>query len=203
MVGPTGRVTAYDRDPARLALLQASIERAGAGKIARAQLGDFLALDPAAPPARDADAVLLDPSCSGSGTAAAAVDAALEAVLAVGGKGDDNHQPTNRVARLAAFQLAALRHALSFPRVRRVAYSTCSVHVAENEAVVAAALDGDASAPPARSAGWRLATPLPAWPTRGVRGGPLADADADAVVRAGAGDETDGFFVAVFERVES
>lgn len=201
MVGPTGRVTAYERDPSRLAMLQASVARAvGAGGIIDAQLGDFLTVDPSSPPASDAHAVLLDPSCSGSGTAAAAVDAALQAVRAVGGGAGGRDDAATRVARLAAFQLAALRHALTFPAARRVAYSTCSVHVAENEAVVAAALEGGGDAPPARVAGWRLATALPAWLTRGERGGALCDADADAVIRAGAGDGTDGFFVAVFER---
>ena len=209
MVGPTGRVIAYDRDPARLALLTAAVARAGAGRIVDARCADFLSIDPAAAlPA--VDAVLLDPSCSGSGTAAAGVDAALAAVLAVGrGEGDGGGAAARadaRVARLASFQLAALRHALSFPGARRVAYSTCSVHAAENEAVVAAALDGGgdgdaAAAPPARAAGWRLATALPAWPTRGRPGAGLSDEEAGRVLRADpAADMTDGFFTAVFER---
>lgn len=46
-----------------------------------------------------------------------------------------------RLTQLAAFQLAALRHALTaFPRLRRLTYSTCSVHGVENEAVVRQAL---------------------------------------------------------------
>jgi putative methyltransferase len=155
---------------------------------------DFLSVDPAAthPTVR---AVLLDPSCSGSGTATADVDAALARILtALGGappapRGD-------RVARLAAFQLTALRHALSFPGAVRVAYSTCSVHEEENESVVAAAL----ASPEAAAGGWRLATALPAWPTRGVTGALDADGAAAVVRAAPETDETDGFFVAVFER---
>lgn len=45
-----------------------------------------------------------------------------------------------RIEKLADFQEAALRQALRFPAVRRVVYSTCSVHARENEAVVAAVL---------------------------------------------------------------
>ena len=45
-----------------------------------------------------------------------------------------------RVEKLAEFQEAALRHALAFPALRRLVYSTCSVHQRENEAVVAAVL---------------------------------------------------------------
>jgi putative methyltransferase len=176
-----------------------------------ARCADFLSVAPSADPAlAAATSILLDPSCSGSGTAVAGVDAELAAILAVGGGDDDAgrpseeaaRQPSDRVARLASFQLAALRHALSsFPAVRRVAYSTCSVHAAENEAVVAAALDGGGGAPPARDAGWRLAHALPAWPRRGIAGAGLSEAEAGRVVRADpATDETDGFFVAVLER---
>lgn len=55
-----------------------------------------------------------------------------------------------RVAQLARFQSAALAHALRFPGLARLVYSTCSVHVAENEAVVLRAL------PAARAAGFEL-----------------------------------------------
>lgn len=51
-----------------------------------------------------------------------------------------------RLAQLASFQRAAVLHAMKFPRVRRVVYSTCSIHQAENEDVVAAIL---ADQPPA------------------------------------------------------
>jgi 16S rRNA C967 or C1407 C5-methylase (RsmB/RsmF family) len=35
---------------------------------------------------------------------------------------------TERLAALREFQVAAVKHALSFPSVCAVAYSTCSVH---------------------------------------------------------------------------
>ena len=55
-----------------------------------------------------------------------------------------------RVGKLTDFQEAALRHALHFPALRRLVYSTCSVHERENEAVVAAVL------PEAKELGFRL-----------------------------------------------
>lgn len=46
-----------------------------------------------------------------------------------------------RVRKLAAFQSKVLHHALSFPNVRKVIYSTCSSRVEENEGVVQKALE--------------------------------------------------------------
>ena len=58
----------------------------------------------------------------------------IKAVIKEGGA-------TQRLRALSQFQFKALVKALiDFPRVNRVVYSTCSVHVEENEMVVAAAL---------------------------------------------------------------
>lgn len=46
-----------------------------------------------------------------------------------------------RIEGLARFQEAALRHALRFPALQRLVYSTCSLHARENEDVVAAVAD--------------------------------------------------------------
>ena len=45
-----------------------------------------------------------------------------------------------RLRALAAFQQRALSHALTFPALRRLVYSTCSLYQEENEDVVQAAL---------------------------------------------------------------
>ena len=103
-----------------------------------------------------------------------------------------------RVARLAEFQSKALRAALTrFPRAERVSYSTCSLRVEEDEAVVAGALaDVDI-----RKGGWRLAPALPAWPRRGRPHAGLDRAQSDCLARAEpAADATGAFFVALFER---
>lgn len=58
---------AYDKDPRRLARLRANASRTGATCI-EARLGDFLAADPRDGAFAGVRGVLLDPSCSGSGT---------------------------------------------------------------------------------------------------------------------------------------
>jgi len=83
-----------------------------------------------------------------------------------------------RVEALASFQEAALRHALRFPAALRVAYSTCSLHEREDEAVVAAVLQE------AGELGFGLVAALPAWPRRGVEGALPAE-EAAKVVRTG------------------
>jgi 25S rRNA (cytosine2278-C5)-methyltransferase len=171
-----------------------------------------LKTDPNSADLRNIQGILLDPSCSGSGTAATRMDlllplsrtkskqsaseqstSELEVAFTSG-----NHEfpgrtsdASSRVAALAAFQTKALLHALSFPCALRVVYSTCSVYREENEDVVAKVL------PDAEKRGFRLACALPGWKRRGLREFPWAD----AVVRVHPElDCADGFFVAVFER---
>lgn len=96
-----------------------------------------------------------------------------------------------QVEELASFQEAALRHTLAFPNVKRVVYSTCSIHERENEQVVMNIL------PLANERGFSLVDPFPSWKRRGHG---LFD-QAHKLIRTDAlEDETDGFFVAVFER---
>jgi len=65
LLGTRGKVHAFDRDARRLAILEKRVAAAGAADAVAAILGDFLAVDAASFPA--ARAVLVDPSCSGSG----------------------------------------------------------------------------------------------------------------------------------------
>jgi putative methyltransferase len=75
-------------------------------------------------------------------------------------------------------------------------YSTCSVWGQENEGVVAHALGKEAVA-----RGWTLIRALPDWPTRGNKWPGLTDQEASYLLRAAPStDQTQGFFVALFER---
>ena len=214
MVGDGGRVRAFDADGKRLKRLARNVATAGAGAIVDARRADFLEVNPADPEYAGVRAVLLDPSCSGSGTAgtrgdyliAAARGETVEGTVEGGADGgadgvrkDDSARghhlrPDKRVDGLAQFQLRALLHAFEFPAAERLSYSTCSVHEAENEAVVRAAL------PRAAELGWRLCRAMPEWPRRGLEG---AVEDAECLIRADQfEDDMEGFFVAVFARDE-
>ncbi|KAK9907331.1 hypothetical protein WJX75_001613 [Coccomyxa subellipsoidea] len=109
------------------------------------------------------------------------------------GRGDSGKRSeVDRVERLARFQEAAVRHALTLPALQRLVYSTCSVHERENEAVVAAVL------PYTRELGFELVDPFPRWHRRGLAG---SVEGAEKLVRTHAvEDGTDGFFLAVFQR---
>ncbi|KAK6387075.1 hypothetical protein LTS17_000341 [Exophiala oligosperma] len=63
---------------------------------------------------------------------------------------NDGSVDQSRLQKLSALQTRIVQHALSFPAAVRVTYSTCSVHVEENEAVVSRILDSDV----ARTRGW-------------------------------------------------
>lgn len=217
LVGEGGRIFAFDADGKRLKRLARNVATAGAGDVVSVRRADFLEVDPRGPEYAGVRAVLLDPSCSGSGTAgtrgdyliAAARGETVDGTVGTGGAegGADGarkfdppaphgHHPRldKRVDALAQFQLRALLHAFEFPAAERLSYSTCSVHEAENEAVVRAAL------PRAAELGWRLCRAMPGWPRRGLEG---AVEGAECLIRADQfEDDMEGFFVAVFVRDE-
>ncbi|XP_037492910.1 28S rRNA (cytosine-C(5))-methyltransferase isoform X4 [Jatropha curcas] len=126
-------------------------------------------------------AILLDPSCSGSGTAAQRLDHLLPSHAA-------DVPEAERLNKLAAFQKKALAHALSFPAVERVVYSTCSIYQTENEDVVMSV------SPLAASHGFVLVTPFPQWHRRGI---PVFEGSAH-LLRTDPVEDKEGFFIALF-----
>uniref|UniRef100_A0A7S1X3C8 SAM-dependent MTase RsmB/NOP-type domain-containing protein n=1 Tax=Tetraselmis chuii TaxID=63592 RepID=A0A7S1X3C8_9CHLO len=193
-----GKVMAFDRDKVRLKRLVGNAKTAGAEGVIEAEVRDFMALDPTDERFAEVRGVILDPSCSGSGLVLSRGDHLLPSA---GGGGDEEESEeggagssaaNDRVRALAEFQKSALQHALQFPKLERIVYSTCSVHTEENEEVVAAVL------PDATSRGFRLVDPFPDWKRRGLAG---SVEGAEKLVRIDPyEDGTDGFFVAVFQR---
>jgi 25S rRNA (cytosine2278-C5)-methyltransferase len=52
------------------------------------------------------------------------------------GRSDVEIKSEEQMKNLAAFQTKALFHAISFPNVQRIVYSTCSINCLENECVI-------------------------------------------------------------------
>lgn len=55
--------------------------------------------------------------------------------------GGSEEQDPERLKALAAFQLRCLNHALKFPKLQNLVYSTCSIHTQENEEVMSVCLE--------------------------------------------------------------
>ena len=113
----------------------------------------------------------------------------------------------SRLEKLASLQSRIVEHAFRFPAARMITYSTCSIHMDENEAVAARVLGSNIG----QQRGWRLLTreeqvaTLKEWKYRGVASpseSPLAEAQLDACIRCypANGEGTMGFFVCCFIR---
>ncbi|CAG0915298.1 unnamed protein product [Notodromas monacha] len=116
-----GKLTAIEMDSNRCDVLR-DYASEGGGKIINVLNMDFLELNPDR--FVDVEFILVDPSCSGSGIVRREDKLLGEAVC------------PKRLAKLSGFQVKILCHALSFPNVIRVVYSTCSIMSEENENVV-------------------------------------------------------------------
>jgi putative methyltransferase len=183
--GP-GTITAFERSENRFHTLSRRINLQGASNFCTPIMRDFMTVN------TDEDFpetthILIDPSCSGSG---------LVAAYSLGETpklGEAEHEMVEEsVASLAQEQLALILHAMTLPRVRVIAYSTCSVHRAENEDVVIAAL--------AVRNDWCLVQAVPQWPHRGLDLPEFLDIKTKVCRANFDKDGTNGFFVARFER---
>lgn len=149
-----GQINAFERDIKRAGILKHMVERAGASSVT-VNVGDFTQSNPADFP--EVTGMVVDPSCSGSGIFGRAYDE------------DDKEESYSeeRLLKLSAFQATIVKHAMSFPAVRKVVYSTCSIHAQENERVVIDLLNDDK----VKERGWKVANRsrvIPMWPRRGL-----------------------------------
>jgi len=184
ILGEGGTVFAFERSQNRLATLRSRVKAIGADGIVTCVGRDVLQADLS--PYEEATHALVDPSCSGSGLVALAESNA--SMTSEHDAAGDNPE----VAALAADQIAILCRVMTLPKMRAVAYSTCSVHREENEDVVAAVLEYNPE--------WRVVPAVPSWPHRGL---PIAEyaSFSEMLVRATYDDDsTNGFFVMKFEK---
>ncbi|XP_073146702.1 25S rRNA (cytosine-C(5))-methyltransferase NSUN5 isoform X1 [Henckelia pumila] len=179
-----GKIIACERDEKRVKRLKDNVILSGASNV-KVKHEDFLNLDPSDPSCAKIRAILLDPSCSGSGTVLDRLDHLLPSHRA--GQSDDE---IKRLRKLAGFQKRVLEHALSFPAVERIVYSTCSIHQIENEDIISSVLHL------ASSHGFQLETVLPQWPRRGL---PTFDG-SEHLLRTDLVEDKEGFFIALFVR---
>ncbi|XP_068715153.1 28S rRNA (cytosine-C(5))-methyltransferase-like [Montipora foliosa] len=176
-----GKIFGFDTDKKRLSVMEKLMKTAGVDCVTTTNC-NFLEVDPFDEKYSKVEYIVVDPSCSGSG-----ITTRMDRLV-------DEEQETaekkKRLESLATFQLSVLNHALSFPLVKRVVYSTCSVHQEENEDVVQAALK-------ANSDSFTLEHCLPSWTHRGR----AVFQGAEKCIRASpTEDYTNGFFVALFVR---
>lgn len=203
------KVHALERDRLRAKSLIQMVNKTGAQNVVKVHEGqDFLLLPPNTAPWNDVCALLLDPSCSGSGILGR--DEVLRVMLPNPLRKQKDAQPeliadTNsmdRLEALSAFQLKLILHAFSFPNARRISYSTCSLHAIENEGVVVQALASEE----AKQHGWRLMSraeqprALQEWQPRGDASFEKEIVDACIRCEMGTAAGTQGFFLAGFVR---
>lgn len=148
------------------------------------ELKDFLATTPA--DFSTIGGILLDPSCSGSGIFTA-LDRQSEST--------DDAEAASRMEHLSNFQVTALKHAMTFPSVQQIVYSTCSIHAQENEQVVEQAVKQNPD-------DWMIVAPhcLAKWKRRGVATEGLSEQETDCMIRVDKEDDTNGFFVCCLQR---
>ncbi|KAL0954648.1 hypothetical protein HGRIS_003600 [Hohenbuehelia grisea] len=192
LMGNRGKLYAFERDRRRFSTLTKMLSNAQCKNVSPVN-ADFLTVDPLDPSYASVTHILLDPSCSGSGIVNR-MDYLVEQ------ESENETEQADRLQKLAKFQLLMIKHAMKFPSVHRIVYSTCSIHAIENEHVVRDALKSDEAC----TNNFRLAPRdqvLPTWPRRGLPG-EMDDPDlAASLVRCAPGeDATNGFFVSCFVR---
>ncbi|EGN99084.1 hypothetical protein SERLA73DRAFT_90270, partial [Serpula lacrymans var. lacrymans S7.3] len=187
-----GKLLAFERDRKRFSTLKTMLSKAECKNVETIN-ADFLTVEPTDSKYASVSHILLDPSCSGSGIVNR-LDYLLES------EQEDDTDQEERLTKLASFQMLMIRHAMKFPSVKKIVYSTCSIHATENEDVVRQALCSNE----AKAGHFILAPPgevLPSWHRRGLPEKMENPDDALSVVRCSPGeDATNGFFVSCFVR---
>jgi putative methyltransferase len=189
------KIFAFDRDQKRIDILQQRLSEAGAleNDLVEPIHQDFLTVDPNDEKYKHVRAILVDPSCSGSG-------------IVGRGQSDKNLQ---RLEKLHNFQCTLLKHAFRFPNVQCVIYSTCSIHEIENEKTVYNVLNNQQDTNSSADKLFGLYKCFPEWDCRGTANDKSLgkyysmDRIAPYVIRCYPKEHmTNGFFVSCFIRNE-
>ncbi|GFT54538.1 hypothetical protein NPIL_694831 [Nephila pilipes] len=177
-----GKIYAFEKSETRFITLKDMLNRAPV-KICEAECMDFYLVNTNDPKYNSVEYILVDPSCSGSGMVNR-MDPVTDT---------KDSKTVSRLEKLAGFQILLLKHALSFPSVKRVVYSTCSMSIEENEYVIHEVLE-------CFKRFFKLVRVMPNWSIRGSDkykfGKFCLRANPEKTL-------TNGFFVAMFERMNS
>lgn len=183
-----GVVDAFERDQTRFQHLVKNVQLCvPLREMVRPHHQDFLAISSSDPLYQDVWGVIVDPTCSGSGLNMHRPESLLHS------------EKSGRTARtkaeaLSKFQERILEHALRFPRVHKVVYSTCSIFEEENEEVVRRVLSKAEF-----SDSFEIENALPQWPQRGISKGKYPFA-SNCIRCFPNTHRMHGFFVASFVR---
>lgn len=152
-------IVAFEKDNKRIKVIRMMCEKAGGLDCITIHHADFTSTRPQDFP--EITGMLVDPSCSGSGIFGRAFDEQEEI-----DEEEAKEKLSQRLEKLSGFQFKIVKHALSFPNVKKLIYSTCSIHDEENEGVVKRLLEDD----DIKKQGWTVSNRkdvLPDWPRRG------------------------------------
>lgn len=153
-------IVAFEKDNKRIKTIRMMCEKAGGLDCITIHHADFTTTRPEDFP--EITGMVVDPSCSGSGIFGRAFDEQEEEI----NEDEAKEKLAERLLKLSNFQFKIVKHALSFPNVKKVVYSTCSIHNEENEGVVKKLLEDK----DVQNQGWRVSNRkdvLPTWPRRG------------------------------------
>lgn len=120
-------IYACDKSVPRWELLKQRMEVAGADNVSPVNV-DFLSINTSDQLFSKVKSVLVDPSCSGSGVVRS-LERVYERVKndATDSSNRSVNEAVDRVDQLRSFQIKAIVHAMLFPNVQHVVYSTCSI----------------------------------------------------------------------------
>jgi len=141
---PNSTIFAYEKDPVRINILNSNIEKNNLFNNVETYNEDFLESDVNAEYFQNVRIILSDPSCSGSGTKNNSIENnnLNKCCLELSGS-EEEEKLITRLKNLSSFQYKIVNHCMEFPNVKYISYSTCSVFTTENEKVVEKLLENN------------------------------------------------------------